>query len=346
MRILITDKLFAEDIDVEREAAGAGAEFKVFSDGETVPDDCWAWADGLVTYRCTQLVTAKIERLPNCRIVVRGGVGFDGLDLEAFGARGIAVCNVPDYGTTEVADHALALLLTLRRGIVSYHDGLRADPRANWSYARHRCLARLRGSRFGVVGLGRIGTAAARRARAFDMEVVFFDPYLPPGTDLATGYRRAERLEDLVQSADAVSVHTPLSPETEGLFDAGLLAGMKPGSVLINTSRGPVVDLDAVYAALKDGPLGGAALDVLPSEPPDDHPLIRAYVGREDWLDGRLILTPHAAFYSAPGQRDLRRKAIETIRGYLSGEPPRNCVNRAMLRLDRQRGYGEEGNSS
>jgi len=336
MRILITDKHFPDDIDVEREAGGSAAEFQVFNDGAEVPDEAWAWAEALVTYRCTQLVTEKIERLRNCRVVVRGGVGFDGLDLEAFGARGIAVCNVPDYGTTEVADHALALMLALRRGIVSYHDGLRADPRANWSYEHQRCLARLRGSRYGVVGLGRIGMAAARRARAFDMEVVFYDPYLPPGADLATGYLRAERIEELVESADAISLHTPLSRETEKFIDAALLTRMKPGAVLVNTSRGPVVDIDALYAALRDGPIGGAALDVLPSEPPEDHPLIRAYAAREDWLDGRLILTPHAAFYSVPGQRDLRRKSIETIRGYLAGEPPRNCVNAPALGLNRQ----------
>jgi D-3-phosphoglycerate dehydrogenase/C-terminal binding protein len=263
---------------------------------------------------------------------VRGGVGFDGLDLERFGARGIPVCNVPDYGTTEVADHAIALLLALRRGIVSYNDGLRADPTANWDYLNQRCVARLRGGRFGVVGLGRIGTAAARRARGFDMEVAFYDPHLPEGADLATGFTRCGSAEELFESSDAISLHTPLSAATEKLVGAGLLSRLKPGAVLVNTSRGPVVDIDALYAALKDGPIGGAALDVLPTEPPADHPLIRAYTGREAWLEGRLILTPHSAFYSEPGQRDLRRKAVETIRGYLEGGAPRNCVNTGHLR--------------
>jgi D-3-phosphoglycerate dehydrogenase/C-terminal binding protein len=136
----------------------------------------------------------------------------------------------------------------------------------------------------------------------------------------------------LFESSDAISLHTPLSAATEKLVGAGLLSRLKPGAVLVNTSRGPVVDIDALYAALKDGPIGGAALDVLPTEPPADHPLIRAYTGREAWLEGRLILTPHSAFYSEPGQRDLRRKAVETIRGYLEGGAPRNCVNTGHLR--------------
>ena len=334
MRILITDKHY-DDMDVEHAAtAGSEVEFEAYSDGIDVPDKAWARAEAVLTFRCTPLVTEKIETMENCRMVVRGGVGFDGLDLEAFGGRGIPVCNVPDYGTTEVADHALALMLALRRGIVSYHDALRADPTGNWHYSHERCLARLRGTRFGVVGMGRIGTAAARRAQAFDQEVMFFDPYLPPGTDLATGFLRANSLEELFQTSDAISLHTPLSAETAGMIDAALLAQVKPGAVLINTSRGPVVDIDAVFDALRHGALGGAALDVLPTEPPADHPLIRAYTSREDWIEGRLILTPHSAFYSVPGQQDLRRKAIETIAAYLQNGELRNCVNQDHLRLN------------
>lgn len=334
MRILITDKNWAGDIDVERETA-PGAEFDVFKSGDEVTAEAWAACDAMLTFRCTPLVTSKMEALERCRIIVRGGVGFDGLDLEGFGARGVAVCNVPDYGTTEVADHAIGLLLALRRGIVSYNDGLRADPRGNWHWSRQRCLARLRGSTFGVVGLGRIGMATARRARAFDLEVMFYDPYLPPGADLATGFRRAETLEELLKACDAVSLHTPLTDETRAIINAASLAEMKPGAVLINTSRGPTVDIDAVHGALESGRLAAAALDVLPTEPPPDHPLIRAYAAREEWIDGRLILTPHSAFFSPPGQRDLRRKAVETIVAALDGPGLRNCVNAEHLRRNR-----------
>ena len=335
MRILITDKSYGGDIALERATAGSDASFDVFEDGAEVTDEAWREADAILTFRCTPLVTSKIESLERCRIIVRGGVGFDGLDLAGFGERGVAISNVPDYGTTEVADHAIALVLALRRGIASYHDGLRADPTGNWHYSRAPVVARLRGSRFGIVGLGRIGMAAARRAQAFDSQVVFYDPQLPPGADLATGFERADSIETLLSSCDAVSIHTPLNDETRGLINHASLGHIKPGAVIVNTSRGPVVDIDAVYDALRDGHLAAAGLDVLPSEPPPDHPLIRAYVGDEDWLRGRLILTPHSAFYSAPGQDDLRRKAIETITAYLGQGELRNCVNESALRRNR-----------
>ncbi|MEM7252545.1 MAG: C-terminal binding protein [Pseudomonadota bacterium] len=330
MRILITDKSF-DDIAIEEAAAG-GAQFDVFDAGEAVTDEAWASADAIVTFRCTPLVTSKMGLMKNCKIIVRGGVGFDGLDLQGFGKRGIAICNVPDYGTTEVADHAIAMMLALRRGVVSYHDALRADPVGNWHYSQQKVVARLRGAKFGIIGLGRIGTAAARRAQAFDQEVWFYDPLLPLGVDLATGFKRASTLEALLQTCDAISLHTPLSDATRGLINADTIRAMKDGAILINTSRGPTVDIDAVYDALKNGSLAAAALDVLPTEPPVDHPLIRAYTEREAWIEGRLILSPHSAFFSVPGQSDLRRKAVETIVAYLEQQELRNCVNDNALR--------------
>lgn len=331
MRILITDKHYDGDIGLERAAAGEGAQFDVFSDGEEVTEEAWRNAEAILTFRCTPLVTARMGDLDRCQIIVRGGVGFDGLDLEGFARRGIAICNVPDYGTTEVADHAVALVLALRRGITSYHDGLRNDPAANWHYSQAPVVARLRGSRFGIVGLGRIGMAAARRANAFDCQVVFYDPFLAPGVDLATGFERANTLEELFASCDAISVHTPLTGATRRLINAELLDHAKVNAVLVNTSRGPVVDIDAVHTALKTRRLAAAGLDVLPDEPPVNHPLIRAYTDQDEWIRGRLILTPHSAFYSAPGQDDLRRKAIETISAYVRDGHLRNCVNADWL---------------
>jgi D-3-phosphoglycerate dehydrogenase/C-terminal binding protein len=336
VRILITDKHYQGDIDVEREVFGPEVDFDVVSAGDEVSEESWRACDALLTFRVTPLVTSKMALMGNCRIIVRGGVGFDGLDLAGFGAKGVAICNVPDYGTTEVADHAIAMMLALRRGIISYNDKLREDPRGNWHYSHERCLTRIRGSRFGVIGLGRIGMAAARRAAAFDQEVMFYDPLLPPGVDLATGFRRAETLEELMSSCDAVSIHTPLTDETRAIINRDSLALMKEGAIIINTSRGPTVDIDAVHDALKSGRLAAAALDVLPTEPPDDHPLIKAYTAREDWIDGRLILSPHSAFFSIPGQRDLRRKAMETIQAYSDGRGLRNCVNQEHLRLNSQ----------
>jgi D-3-phosphoglycerate dehydrogenase/C-terminal binding protein len=180
--------------------------------------------------------------------------------------------------------------------------------------------------------MGRIGTAAGRRARALDMEVCFFDPYLPDGAELGFGYRRVGSLQALLAISDVVSLHCPLTETNRDLIDEAALGAIRPGALLINTARGGLVDLVALEAALREGQLGGAGLDVLPGEPPDpEHPLIAAFRRREPGLDGRLLLTPHVAWFSAAGRADLRRKSAETARDYLREGRVRNCVNQAAL---------------
>ncbi|MCA8927860.1 MAG: C-terminal binding protein [Alphaproteobacteria bacterium] len=331
MRILITDR-HASDDGLEQEAAGPDIEIEAFSAPEEVTDDAWARADAIVTYRGTRAVMAALPKLQRARIVVRGGVGFDGLDLKVLGERGIAVCTVPDYGTTEVADHAIALMLALRRGLNRYEQRMRQDPAGLWRYVESPCIDRLRGRTFGVFGMGRIGLAAARRAAAFDMTVVFYDPYQPDGYELATGYKRLASAEELFETADTVSIHSPLTDETRGAINANLLGRMHERAVVVNTARGPIVDLDAMYDALKAGRPAGAGLDVLPQEPADaSHPLIKAFMAGEDWLDGRLMVSPHAAFYSPPGLRDLRSKAVATAAQRIRDGSVRNCQNLHFL---------------
>ncbi len=334
MLVLLPDALFEDDAEIERGVLGDDVEVAVYRElsAERVPDERWQTADALIVYYGVPIDRAVIERLSRCRILVRAGVGYDHIDVAACGERQIPVCNVPDYGTTEVADHAIALMLGLARGLVSYHARLLADPHAGWHWAGAPLVRRLRGARFGVVGLGRIGTAAARRAHGLDMEVSFYDPYLPDGVDLAQGYRRVASLEALVAEADVVSLHCPLAAENTNLIDARALGAFKPGSFLINTARGGLVDLGALGDALRDGPLSGAGLDVLPFEPPDPtHPLIQAFRRREPWLDGRLLLTPHIAWFSPAGRADLRRKSAETVRDFRVEGRLRNCVNQAAL---------------
>jgi lactate dehydrogenase-like 2-hydroxyacid dehydrogenase len=334
MMLLLPDAMFDDDGDVERAVFGAAADVVVRRARrvDQIPEQLWTAADGLVVYLDVPVDETLLARVPNCRIIVRAGVGFDHIDLDAAGARGIAVCNVPDYGTTEVADHAIALMLGLARGLVSYHQRLLADPDAGWHWSGAPLVRRLRGARFGVVGLGRIGTAAARRAAGLDMEVWFHDPYVPDGLDLALGYRRAASLEELLASVDVVSLHCPLNAETTHLIDEAALAALKPGALLINTARGGLIDLAALEQALREGRIDGVGLDVLPKEPPEpEHSLIQAFRRREPWLDGRLLLTPHAAWFSPAGRTDLRRKSAQTARDYLLDHRLRNCVNRAAL---------------
>ena len=189
---------------VARDAIGPGFEPIFCARPDDVTDEQWANADAIVG---PNPPAAAIEKLRKCRIFVKSAVGYDEVDLERFGRMGIPVCDTPDYGTREVADHAIALMLTLAKSI-SYHDGqLRENLKANWRPAHNPFGHRLSSCVFGVVGIGRIGTAAARRAKAFDMDVVFHDPYQPNGYELALGIRRADTLADLMGQCDFVSIH-------------------------------------------------------------------------------------------------------------------------------------------
>lgn len=334
MQILIPDAQFDDDATIERETLGPAYNVAVHREqrSDRIPDATWRAADAVICFHEVPIGAGVIGQLERCRLIVRAGVGYDQIDTHAAGARGIPVCNVPDYGTAEVADHAIALMLGLARGLISYHQRLIANPSAGWHWSGAPMVRRLRGLTFGIVGLGRIGLATARRAAGHDMHVLFFDPYLPDGAELGVGYDRASTLADLLGHADVLSLHCPLSTETAGLIGPAELAAMKPTAILINTARGALIDLVALEATLKDGKLGGAALDVVPTEPPaPDHTLVQAFRRREPWIDGRLLLTPHAAWFSEDGRRDLRAKSAATVKAFLEHQELRNCVNRAML---------------
>lgn len=292
-----------------------------------LPDEDCAEAEGLMILRYK--VTAKdLERFPRLRAICRMGVGYDNLDRVAAAARRIMVLNVPDYGTTEVADHAMSLALALRRGLLIHLEAQRADPPAAWRYIDDPLLKRSGVQTFGIVGMGRIATAVALRAKAFGFRVMFYDPYLPNGVELGLGIARAATLEELLRQTDTLSVHVPLTPLTRNLIGAGELALLPKGAVLVNTARGPIVDINAVAEALKSGHLSGVGLDVVPVEPPAEPvpELIRAYRARELWTIGRLIITPHSAFYTPQAWDDIRSKSAETMRAALLGPSPQNVI--------------------
>jgi D-3-phosphoglycerate dehydrogenase/C-terminal binding protein len=284
-------------------------------------------ADALMLYHTLALTERTLGRLRRCKLIVRCGVGYDNVDVAAARRHGIPVANVPDYGTEEVADSALGLALALTRGIHLLTGRLR-EHRGPWSYAQVRPLHRLRGLGFGVVGLGRIGTAVALRAKALGMDVLFHDPYVPDGRDRAVGVRRVETLAELLGQAHVVSMHCPLTAETHHLINRRTLEQMASGSYLVNTARGGIVDVLAVLDAVTAGHLAGAAIDVLEQEPPpEDHPLVVAWRDPSHPAHDRIILNPHAAFYSEEGLLDMRIKGSENCRRVLLGQPPRNVVN-------------------
>jgi lactate dehydrogenase-like 2-hydroxyacid dehydrogenase len=335
MRIVLSQFVHPNN-DIERAALPHGAEMFVQarSSGkwEPLPPEIRATAEGIVHFPPGTSVDGSPEDYPILGAIVRCGVGFDSLDLASWGHRGVAVFNVPDYGTSEVADHAIALMLALTRGTATYHERLRTDPVAGWSHLAAPAVRRLRDAVFGIVGLGRIGLAAALRARSFGMRLACYDPYLPSGMEIAAGAQRCRSLEDLMAISDVVSVHAPASEATIGLIGARAFAAAKQGLILVNTARGGLVDLDALHDALKSGRLAGAALDVLPTEPPDPtQKLIDAWRRREPWLEGRLTLSPHAAFYSPSSLHDMRTKGMETLVRFLESGDLTNCVNKHFL---------------
>jgi phosphoglycerate dehydrogenase-like enzyme len=336
VRILIIDPQFQGEPDIERQVIGPNAQIEVWraTEGESVPSESLDRADAVINCRSRHKLPARlIDAMTRVRIVVQAGVGFNHIDLDACAKRGVPVCNTPDYGTMEVADHALALTLTLMRGIAAYNARLLARDDA-WSTAALNLppVRRLRGLVFALIGLGRIGLATALRARGFGMKIAFYDPYLPAGAELALDFTRAATLGELLGMADIVSLHCPLTAETNNLIDDRAIAAIKPGAVLINTARGGVIDLDAVERGLRSGKLVAAALDVLPVEPIDrSHPLLAAWTRAEPWLEGRLIVTPHAAFYTPESIADMRRLSMLAVAEYLTSGRLRACVNQEAL---------------
>ncbi len=330
-RLLTPDAQYADDALIERATAGTGVTWDIFRERspECIPDEAFARCDAMVVWHEMPIDAALISKLKNCRIIVRAGVGFDHIDLDSAARAGIPVCNTPDYGTSEVADHAVALMLTMRRGIASYHRNLMASPQEGFDHSRAPLLGRLRGQTFGIVGLGRIGTAAALRAKAFGMRVLAYDPQVSRGTEIAVGVDRCDSIEELLEQSDVVSLHCPLTADTGAMINADRLSMMRKSAILINTARGAIVDIEALIEALRDGTIAGAGIDVLPTEPPSPSDAIAiAYAGGHDALVGeRLFVTPHAAWSSPESVADARRLSVETAVQFLRDGRMRNLVN-------------------
>jgi phosphoglycerate dehydrogenase-like enzyme len=282
-------------------------------------------ADVLLVYHTIKLTERSIAALQQCRGIIRCGVGYDNVDLEAAGQRGIVVCNVPDYGTEEVADHALMLLLAVARRLLQADAAVRAG---QWSPSCVFGAPRLRGQTLGIVGCGRIGTALARRAQVLGMRVVIHDPYQPDGLEKALGVERCSRLEELLPQALFLSLHCPLTPETHHLLNDRTLALLPRGAYVLNTARGPCIDPEALLRSLAADQFAFAALDVVESEPLQDERL-RTHP--------QILLTPHAAFYSVEGFQEMRSKGAAEARRLLLGEAVRNPVNLHCLTQPRCR---------
>jgi D-3-phosphoglycerate dehydrogenase / 2-oxoglutarate reductase len=316
-------------LDIEREAlAGVGGELVVATTGdeaeliELAPD-----ADAILT-NWKRVPEAAVRAAPHCRVISRYGVGVDNIPVALATSLGIVVTNVPDFCVNEVADHAMALLLASARRIVPFTSDTRQGV---WSLERAPGLPRLRGQTLGIVGFGRIARALAARARGFGLRVVAYTPRLDAAAlgELAGQVEIAAGLDELLAAADYFSLHAPATAETAGMIGPPQLQRMKSTAYLINTSRGALIDQDALGRALAEGEIAGAALDVLtPEPPPADLPLLAA---------PNLIITPHAGFYSDRAIQELQTAAIANVVSVLGGTVPENVVNPAVLEADELR---------
>ncbi len=274
-------------------------------------------------------ITKKyINNLPNLKGIVRYGVGYDAIDLEYAKNKNIFVCNTPDYGTEEVSDTAIAMIMNISRGITRYDYQCRSYTNT-WQENTITSIKRTSDYKLGVIGAGRIGASVLLKANALRFNTYFYDPYVPRGHEKMLNTKRTDTLEELLETCDIISINCPLSDETEGMINQKFINNMKDGSSLVNTARGGIIkDIDVFYEALKSGKLSNVALDVIPKEPPKDSLLINAWRKKEEWLDGRFILNPHTAYYSDKAYFEMREKAALNAKRILEGLEPFNIVNK------------------
>jgi D-3-phosphoglycerate dehydrogenase len=327
--IAVTSNRYDLEWEARELAALADLEIELRTGVCSTEDDLIALArdaDAVLISSREPITRRIVENLPRCKVITRHAVGIDHIDLVAATEHGIVVSHVPDYCTAEVADHTMALILALNRQVISFDQDLR---RGAWVEHRHLMDRILRGpipplreQTLGLVGIGRIGSAVAERARPFGLTMIAADPYVAPAVIRERGAEPVA-LDELLQRADVVSLHCYLTPETRGMIGERELGLMKPTAVLVNTARGPIVNIPAVTKALQERTIAGAALDVVDPEPlPADSPLYG--------LDN-VILTPHAAYYSERSIELVRSEALKETLRVLRGQRPRTVANPAVL---------------
>jgi D-3-phosphoglycerate dehydrogenase len=318
-QVLVTDHAWPS-LEIEAQVLSeVGAELIVAKQGDE--EELLSLApevDAILT--CWKPVTqAVLERATRCVIVSRYGVGLDNIAVEDATRLGMIVTNVPDFCLEEVSDHAMALLLGCARRIGLF---ARATRSGRWNLDEGRPIHRLRGQTLGLVGFGNTARALVPKAQGFGLKVIAYSPRLDPEACEALGVEPCG-WDELLERADYLSLHVPLTSETRHLIDARTLRAMRATAYLINTSRGAVIDEQSLHQALTDGSIAGAGLDVLAEEPPPpDHPLLA--------LDN-VVATPHAAFYSVAAIEELERSAAQNVAAVLRGELPKNVINRNVV---------------
>lgn len=261
-----------------------------------------------------------LDRMPKCKIIVRSAIGVNNIDLQACADRGVMVANVPDYMQGEVADHIMSMFLAVNRKLVQLNRKVR-DGR--WSAEDARPMYLLKTQSMGILGCGQIGQMTAARAQAFGMKIYGYDPYLPREVFAKLNITPVDSLDEFFETVDHVSIHMPLNEETKHLVNYDRLCKLKPHSIVLNSSRGPVLSSEGLYRALQEGRIYGAALDVLEEEPPT-YPLALAEFDT-------VLFSPHIAYYSQEGEINMKRKSFEEVVRYFTEGRPKHWVNQKFF---------------
>lgn len=307
-----------KEVNVEREILeAAGAEvIAAVHPGTPEAEASFAICDALMV--TIQPVTAELmDRMPNCKIITRIGTGLDAIDIPAATARGIWVTSVPDYSIDEVSSHAMAFLLALNRNLIRHRA---MSQTGGWRYQTERPIRRLAGQTLGILGVGRIGGASARKGLGLGLRVIACDPYVPAERFAELGVEPVD-FDALMRESDFLTLHVPLTDETRRIIDARALSLMKPTAFVINTARGEVVDVDALVDAVRSGTIEGAGIDVLPVEPPPaDHPILH---------EESILVTPHIGWASNESGHDVRERGAQDVVRVLNSERPKYPANEA-----------------
>lgn len=274
--------------------------------------------DAAIIWACipaVQIDAEFINKLKNCKVITKAAVGYDNVDIDYAASVGIPVFNTPDYGTEEVADHAMALILALVRKLEAVNTHVKEG---GWDWFSVKPIKRLRGAKLGIIGFGRTGSALARRASAFGFDTMFYDPYVVSGVEKIHAVHRCEDLDDLIEQADIITVHCDLNASSLHMLSSEQFSRMKPGVIIINTARGGVISNDALVEALDNNIVSCAGLDVVDNEPD---------FGADLRFHKKVLFTAHSAFYSVDSFVELRTKSAQITKNVLSGKQTRNLIN-------------------
>lgn len=320
MKAVITDYQY-ETIAQERSLI-EGAGHTLVARTSSTPEEIIAAAadaDAVITQYCS-IDENIICHLKHCRMIIKYGIGINNIDAEAAAKRGIYVCNVPDYGVDEVSNHAIALYFALNKKLFTLAGALRGG---DWGYSSVVPLHRIAGSTLGLAGFGRIPQSVAKKMKGFDIRILAYDPFCPAEKMAEMGVEKVG-LPQLFSQSDSISIHCPSTPETRHMFSTEAFRAMKRSAFLINTARGDIVDEDALVAALEQGEIAGAGLDVFEHEPvSEDSPLLHM---------PNVIATPHSAWYTEESIKALQRSVGEEVVRVLNGDAPLHPCNMVALR--------------